>query len=709
MEPGKLTRRLRVSGLIALLIIALVTIAEAGLLTWRIATGPARTQALANSAVRRSDVMEVLYRAQRPAGQLGWAVALTRSIDELQQIQRSLNDLTSAQTVSYDAFVAAVRRLAIQPGDRRLRDDVDRLGDTFAAVAQARTQEYVANIAALRARVRNEELSTVAITLSILLVLYFLILRPAESFVARSVEKLEERRQRFAAMFDNSLEMMAIYDAQGRVERANSTALAALGYGQEVVGEHFSVHVAAGEQRAATRAFAFCLAGHASEFETVFLDSSGQEILVRANLAPIIVDGKVVGVAGAARDIRGERRNELELVRSRERFRSIFEHSPSAAMGISTDGVITEVNTELERLTGYNAHDLVGKHVSILTPAARRATVMERIGPALGGTARAFESVLLRRDGSERIIMVDTSPIRVDGRNEGVFAIMKDVTQERILERKFGEQQDRLRALYLTATSAAEDTGAQIEAALSLGARACDVPYGFVFELVEGHLVVRYRVGPGELFPTGYEKRLTQAIGGRLLSAQRVLAVDDLTVEPWASELAERKLPWKSYIGAPLFVHGALYGVLALMDTEPQKRSFEQADFEFVEVLGSMVGTALSRARRETDLQVKAFRDPLTGAANRALLEEHLDNAIARAHRTGERLALYYLDLDGFKPINDVYGHAAGDVVLCEITRRLSLAIREYDLVARIGGDEFVVLQSAISEIGSIKGMTQRL
>jgi diguanylate cyclase (GGDEF)-like protein len=154
---------------------------------------------------------------------------------------------------------------------------------------------------------------------------------------------------------------------------------------------------------------------------------------------------------------------------------------------------------------------------------------------------------------------------------------------------------------------------------------------------------------------------------------------------------------------------GSLYGVLALMDVEPRKRPFEQADFEFVEIMGTMVGTAISRAHRETALQEKAFHDPLTGVANRALLEEHLNSAIARAQRTGERLALYYLDLDAFKPINFIYGHAAGDGALCEIARRLSLAVRQYDLVARIGGDEFVVLQSAINDDTAVDAMMRRL
>jgi diguanylate cyclase (GGDEF)-like protein len=88
-----------------------------------------------------------------------------------------------------------------------------------------------------------------------------------------------------------------------------------------------------------------------------------------------------------------------------------------------------------------------------------------------------------------------------------------------------------------------------------------------------------------------------------------------------------------------------------------------------------------------------ALRDPLTGLANRRLLDELLTAALARTARSGTCLVVSYLDLDGFKAINDDYGHAVGDAVLEEVGRRLRAAVREEDIIARIGGDEFVVVQ----------------
>ena len=87
-----------------------------------------------------------------------------------------------------------------------------------------------------------------------------------------------------------------------------------------------------------------------------------------------------------------------------------------------------------------------------------------------------------------------------------------------------------------------------------------------------------------------------------------------------------------------------------------------------------------------------ALHDPLTGLANRRLLTELLDADLARTERDGLPLAVAFLDLDGFKNVNDTHGHDAGDLVLCETARRLLTIVREADTVARVGGDEFVIV-----------------
>ncbi len=98
----------------------------------------------------------------------------------------------------------------------------------------------------------------------------------------------------------------------------------------------------------------------------------------------------------------------------------------------------------------------------------------------------------------------------------------------------------------------------------------------------------------------------------------------------------------------------------------------------------------------ETRLRHQAEHDALTGLPNRALFSEHLTHALAQARRNQSRLALMFIDLDKFKPINDTLGHHVGDALLQVVARRLQGCVRESDVVGRLGGDEFVVLLPAV-------------
>lgn len=101
--------------------------------------------------------------------------------------------------------------------------------------------------------------------------------------------------------------------------------------------------------------------------------------------------------------------------------------------------------------------------------------------------------------------------------------------------------------------------------------------------------------------------------------------------------------------------------------------------------------------------------DALTGLANKRLLDERVEQAIARYRRTGERFSLLMIDLDDFKRVNDLLGHQAGDVLLKEAAGRLESLVRETDTVARFGGDEFLVLQSDINSRGDVRRLCTRI
>lgn len=119
--------------------------------------------------------------------------------------------------------------------------------------------------------------------------------------------------------------------------------------------------------------------------------------------------------------------------------------------------------------------------------------------------------------------------------------------------------------------------------------------------------------------------------------------------------------------------------------------------------------SAVEHLVAQHDLAQLAKHDALTGLANRLLLRERFHDISQAALRSSSRLAVHFIDLDGFKPINDGYGHPVGDAVLQEVARRLESSLRAEDTVARLGGDEFVILQADVAHDSEAEMLARRI
>ena len=115
------------------------------------------------------------------------------------------------------------------------------------------------------------------------------------------------------------------------------------------------------------------------------------------------------------------------------------------------------------------------------------------------------------------------------------------------------------------------------------------------------------------------------------------------------------------------------------------------------------------RVRTEARLAYLASHDTLTGLANRSLFSDHVSRAMEDAHRRGEKLALLCVDLDNFKDVNDTLGHAAGDVVLQQVSARITSELRRGDMAGRMGGDEFAVLLRNLADVTEARAQAERL
>jgi diguanylate cyclase (GGDEF)-like protein len=195
------------------------------------------------------------------------------------------------------------------------------------------------------------------------------------------------------------------------------------------------------------------------------------------------------------------------------------------------------------------------------------------------------------------------------------------------------------------------------------------------------------------------------------LQARRPINLARLSQLP-ASAIQEREIlesqAIRSLLVVPMVWGERLEG-FAGFDHVRSSRTWTDEEVAVLEILVNSVSQAFERRRREetaSRLARLAFHDPLTRLPNRALLAERLGSELERARADGTALGIGYLDLDGFKPINDVHGHDAGDRLLVEVARRMAAAVRPGDTVARLGGDEFVVL---LPDIGDAQSAAERI
>lgn len=190
-----------------------------------------------------------------------------------------------------------------------------------------------------------------------------------------------------------------------------------------------------------------------------------------------------------------------------------------------------------------------------------------------------------------------------------------------------------------------------------------------------------------------------------ILRPEEMLVVPDARQDPRFSDnpVVTEGLQVRFYAGTPLVnPEGHALGTLCVIDRRPKEISAEQK--ETLRALARAVMTTLELRRSMLSIRSLALTDALTGLPNRAAFLDALDKAFARMRRDQQPVTMLYMDLDGFKAVNDMRGHEAGDEVLREVASVLSQAVRREDIAARLGGDEFAVLLA-----GSDSGETQRI
>ena len=178
-----------------------------------------------------------------------------------------------------------------------------------------------------------------------------------------------------------------------------------------------------------------------------------------------------------------------------------------------------------------------------------------------------------------------------------------------------------------------------------------------------------------------------QGLHWAVMDAGRPLYVPDMQAD---DRVFRRDVRVRSGIYAPLIVHGRPIGVLSAHRSTAA--AFTQGELDLLTVVARYLSGAFEVARLHEQFRVLATTDTLTGLPNRRSFIDRLRSELDRSRRSGRAFSLAMVDLDGFKSINDTYGHAVGDATLIKIAGTFKRSIRGYDLAARFGGDEFVFL-----------------
>ena len=395
---------------------------------------------------------------------------------------------------------------------------------------------------------------------------------------------------------------------------------------------------------------------------------------VRLNLRAIHdASGNIVLHEGTVEDITEQKRAEEMLLGSE--YRVLFEDSADATFLLDEKGIL-DCNSAALRMFGYSAEAPMRQLADVSPPnqpdgTPTRTAVEQKIAAAFLNGKQRFEWLHQRKNGDTFPAEVCLTALTLSGRRM-LLANVRDITK-----RRRGEEALLFKTALLEAQS--ETTIDGILAVdesdhIVLVNKQFGLNFGIPDELLSARddLILREYVREKVEDPDAFVERIQYCNSHR-------------------DEKSSDELRLKN--GTIFYRYTA-----PLVDSKGQYRGRIWYHRDITD----------SKAAEER-IQFLAYHDALTELPNRALLQDRLDNALAVARRRNEKVALLFLDLDRFKIINDSLGHAFGDMVLKEIAKRLKNCTREYNTVARVGGDEFLIMLNSVKEVADVAIVAERI
>ncbi|QQX81308.1 EAL domain-containing protein [Shewanella sp. KX20019] len=349
------------------------------------------------------------------------------------------------------------------------------------------------------------------------------------------------------------------------------------------------------------------------------------------------------------------------LQHSEERFKALSEATYGGII-IHDEGKILECNSGLSNITGFSYAELMGMRGLDLVAPEYLDAVLKNMR---SDYTNSYEVIGVRKDGSQYPLAIKGKNIIYKGQQARIIEFI-DVTENKVIEEKL-----------------------KLAASVFTHARE-----GIMITDASGNII-----DVNETFSTitGYDREEVLGKNPRLLQSNRhsqefysVMWNSLLENKQWSGEL------WNKRKDGEVFVE--LITISAVSDTSGKTKNYV-----------ALFSDITSMKRHQQQLEHIAHYDTLTDLPNRVMLADRLLHAMMQSERRQQFLAVAYLDLDGFKAVNDTYGHDMGDELLIKLSRLMSDTLRESDTLARIGGDEFVALLVDLESMEDCERILERL
>ena len=392
-------------------------------------------------------------------------------------------------------------------------------------------------------------------------------------------------------------------------------------------------------------------------FESAHRCKDGSVMPVEIN-ARITESGGRRLILSVGRDITERKRMEIALQENEEKFRSMSTYTHDAMVMMNDEGNICFWNTAAEKIFGYSTEEVMGKELHTFIAPQRYYEAFQKVfghfretgkGEMIGNTR---ELMALNKNGIEFPVELSLAALKLKNKWHGV-GIVRDITERKRSEEILRDSEARLKELFENLSS-----GVAVYQPSPDGREFIITDFNRAAERIE-NMRREDLLGKNvaEIFPGIAEFGLLEVF-------RRV----------WQSGVAEH-FPVSFYQDEHIAGWRENY-------------VYKLPNGEIVAIYDDVT----KEKQAEEQMHYLAHYDALTGLPNRTLFSDRLQQALATAKRDKTHIALMFLDLDKFKPVNDELGHDVGDLLLKEVAKRMQTCVRESDTVSRIGGDEFTIL-----------------